>query len=93
MEQKTMLAARLYSPISTKIQDFTLEELNEKIKIEEIPIPKPRNGEVLVKVEKCAINPMDLSTLKGTYGVKSGEASNQPSQLGHEGCGTVVASG
>lgn len=92
-KDKTMLAARLYSPITTKISDFNLGELNEKIKIERVPIPRPRNGEVLIKVEKCAINPMDLSTLKGTYGTKPTQASNEPSQLGHEGCGTVISSG
>jgi NADPH2:quinone reductase len=87
-----MLACRLHAPISTKMTDFTLEELQEKVKVDSIAVPTPDSGQVLIRVEKCAINPADLSTLKGTYGLKEGTQSG-PSQLGMEGCGTVVSSG
>lgn len=57
--------------------------------VEEIPIPVPRNGEVLVKIESSPINPSDVVFLKGLYGTKK----EFPVVPGFEGSGTVTLSG
>lgn len=49
----------------------------------------PEAGEVLVKLLAAPINPADLNTIEGTYGVKPA----LPAVPGIEGCGVVVASG
>lgn len=52
-------------------------------------LPKPKSGEVLIKVEAAVINPSDLYMLKGNY---NGEFS-YPLVPGGEGSGTVIESG
>ena len=53
------------------------------------PVPKPKWGEVLVRVERAQINPSDTSMCQGRYGVKL----DVPFIPGFEGAGVVVASG
>lgn len=50
--------------------------------------PKPKKGEILIKVERGTINPTDINALKGKY-----EGFNYPMVAGFEGSGTVVESG
>jgi NADPH:quinone reductase-like Zn-dependent oxidoreductase len=57
--------------------------------LEERPTPQPSRGEVLVRMAASPINPSDLASLQGLYGVKKA----LPMVPGIEGCGTVVASG
>lgn len=59
------------------------------LEIESIQAPAPHEGEVLVEISAAPINPADLNTIEGTYGVKL----QLPGVSGIEGCGTVVASG
>ncbi len=61
----------------------------ESISIENIPVPRPGPGEVLVKVAASPINPSDLAFLAGLYGFKK----PLPATPGFEGSGTVVATG
>jgi len=49
----------------------------------------PAVGEVLVRLLAAPINPADLNTIEGTYGVKPA----LPAVPGVEGCGVVEASG
>ena len=56
-----------------------------------VPTPKPRSGQVLVKVEVAPINPSDLSTMKGSY--NSAQREQLPCGLGYEASGVVVAAG
>lgn len=49
----------------------------------------PVAGEVLVRILAAPINPADLNTIEGTYGVKPA----LPAVPGIEGCGEVVESG
>lgn len=49
----------------------------------------PDAGEVLVRISAAPINPADLNTIEGTYGVKP----ELPAVPGVEGCGVVEASG
>jgi NADPH:quinone reductase len=78
----------------TKIRRVVLTAPHEditkaKIEIEEVDMPKPRMGEVLIKVTAAPVNPSDY-----------GEWSNvivgkefKPTAVGKEGSGIVVASG
>jgi NADPH:quinone reductase-like Zn-dependent oxidoreductase len=50
---------------------------------------QPASGEVLVRILAAPINPADLNTIEGTYGVKPA----LPAVPGIEGCGVVMASG
>ncbi len=57
--------------------------------VEERPTPRPGKGEALVRMAASPINPSDLASLQGLYGVKKA----LPMVPGIEGCGTVVATG
>lgn len=61
-----------------------------QISVKELPLPKPADGEVLIKVMAAPINPSDIYFIKsGAYsGVKT-----TPCVAGFEGSGVVVASG
>ncbi len=61
----------------------------EKLKIEELPTPEPRSGELLVKVAACGLCHTDLSYID--YGVPT--FKKPPLILGHEISGTVAALG
>jgi NADPH2:quinone reductase len=57
--------------------------------VEERPTPQPGRGEVLVRMAASPINPSDLASLQGLYGVPKA----LPLVPGIEGCGTVVKAG
>lgn len=61
----------------------------EKLEIVEIPMPKPKKGEVLIKLAYSPINPSDLAFLTGNYGIKK----PMPVVPGLEGSGVVVENG
>jgi NADPH2:quinone reductase len=58
-----------------------------KIEIEEVPVPKPGSGEVLIKVAAAAINPSDYGSW---FRCKPEQC---PFAMGSEGSGVVVATG
>jgi len=64
-----------------------LEQAPGGMRIEEIPIPEPLDGEVLVKVTACGVCHTDLHVIKAEV------AFPMPAVLGHEISGTVVALG
>ena len=71
----TMRAERFYADTKTVV-------------VEDVPVPKPGRGEVLVKVAFCGICHSDLSLINGTF----------PAQLpvviqGHEASGTIAELG
>jgi S-(hydroxymethyl)glutathione dehydrogenase/alcohol dehydrogenase len=57
------------------------------MRIEEIPVPEPLAGEVLVKVHACGVCHTDLHVVKAEV------AFPMPAVLGHEISGTIVALG
>lgn len=68
------------------------EDVNDAIaglKVVERPVPTPRRGQVLVRIEATPCNPSDLLLLQGKYGV----LKTLPCVPGWEGAGTVVDSG
>lgn len=75
-----------------KMRRVVLVEASEKLRdarleVQEIDTPKPRSGQVLVKVDAAPINPSD----DGVWKVKPKQG--YPVSLGNEASGTVVASG
>lgn len=70
----TMTALRLHGP--------------GDLRLDEVPVPEPGPGEVLVKVHRCGICGTDLHIAKGNF-----PAPNLPLTLGHEFSGTVVGLG
>jgi NADPH:quinone reductase-like Zn-dependent oxidoreductase len=61
---------------------------SEVLKVAPISSHAPEIGEVRVRMLAAPINPADLNTIEGTYGVKL----NLPAVPGIEGCGVVEAS-
>lgn len=74
------------------IKDYReAKDLASHFEVVEVPVPELKRGEVLVRMERAAINPSDLSSLQGTY--NSAQRAPLPAQCGFEGSGTVVATG
>jgi succinate semialdehyde reductase (NADPH) len=57
------------------------------LRIEQIPVPEPRDGEILVRVDACGVCHTDLHIMKGEV------AFPLPAVLGHEISGTVARLG
>lgn len=72
---ETMLAERFHSA-------------DRSITVDEIPIPHPGPGEVLIKVAYCGICHSDLSLLSGAFTTSLPEVTQ-----GHEASGTIVELG
>ncbi len=60
----------------------------ENLKVFDLPIPQPGEGEVLVKLEASGLNFIDIYFRTGLY-----KAPENPVRLGSEGAGTVEAVG
>lgn len=73
--------------VNGSMRAVILEEPHADLKIEEIPIPEPRRGEVLVKVTACGACHTDLHVIKDETPFPT------PAVLGHEITGTVEALG
>lgn len=71
---ETMMAIRLHAP--------------GDLRTDQIPVPKPGPGEVLVQVHRCGVCGTDLHIAKGNF-----PAPNLPLTLGHEFSGTVAVVG
>src|SRR5437867_11566993 len=66
---------------------IVLPEPGAPLRLEDIPRPSPRAGEVLVQVAACGVCHTDLHVIKGEV------AFPTPAVLGHEISGTVAALG
>jgi len=61
-----------------------------KVRVEQVPLPSPGPGEVLVKMVAAAVNPSDEGDLSEAA---KGKGGSLPRVFGREGSGVVVASG
>lgn len=61
-----------------------LEKVGDWLRVEDIREPRPRQGEVLLKVAACGVCQTDLHVIKGEV------AFPTPAVLGHEVSGTIV---
>ncbi len=63
----------------------------EVLTLEQVPIPEPKEGEVLLAIRAASINPVDYKTRAGKYpGVT---AADLPRTLGRDGSGVVAKLG
>jgi NADPH:quinone reductase-like Zn-dependent oxidoreductase len=63
----------------------------EKLKVEEVPVPQPKDTEVLVRVIASGVNPADPLILSGKFADKFG--TKLPLTLGYDMAGIVVKAG
>lgn len=61
-----------------------------RLMIEEVAVPVPKSGEVLIKVAAAPVNPSDYGKMKKILGP---DEEWKPAPMGNEGSGVVVASG
>lgn len=62
------------------------EKFGGELQVKMVPIPKPKPGQVLIRMESAQMNPSDLSYIAGKYGIKL----DPPFKIGLEGSGVVV---
>jgi NADPH2:quinone reductase len=65
----------------------------DALTIDELPIPSPGTGEVLVKLELAGVNYIDVYMRNGSYSRSQTYRTPLPMTLGMEGGGTVAALG
>lgn len=65
----------------------------EVLKLEEVAVPEPGEGEVLVALDAAGVNFIDVYTRRGDYANSGTYANKPPFTLGREGGGTVAKIG
>jgi propanol-preferring alcohol dehydrogenase len=73
----------------TTMKAAVVPELGAKLEIEELAVPEPGPGQVLVKIEACGLCHTDIHAAHGDWPVKP----SPPFIPGHEGVGVVTATG
>ncbi len=76
--------------IPATMQAVQQDEPGGTLTLREVPVPRPRAGQVLVRMAASPVNPSDLSTLIGTSSYRK---HRYPFIPGIEGSGTVVEAG
>jgi len=66
-----------------------VRELGQPLEIQEVPVPDPKENQILVRIAATGICHTDLHAVKGDWPVRP----NPPFIPGHEGVGTVAAVG
>ena len=66
-----------------------VDSFGEALRIEQVPVPKPGEGEVIIRVAACGVCHTDLYAANGDWPVKP----KLPFIPGHEGVGVVEAIG
>ncbi len=64
----------------------------ENLEVAEVPMPAPKKGEVLIKVNAISINPVDIKTRKG-MALYNSLKDNEPVILGWDISGEVIEAG
>ena len=75
--------------LPAKMNVLMLSKFMSNPELQEVDVPVPSKGEVLVKIDSSPVNPSDLSFLKGNYSTKK----KLPIIPGFEASGVVVATG
>ena len=75
--------------MSQTMKAAVVHEFGKPLRIEEVAVPQPRAGQVLVKIAATGVCHTDLHAAEGDWPVKP----TPPFIPGHEGVGTVVATG
>lgn len=88
--QQTMFAlVQRESGFAAKPDGPELTELDRYVEATTMEVPKPRRGQVLIKMRMASVNPSDVMFIKGMYGQP--RIAGKPA--GFEGVGEVVGSG
>lgn len=72
-----------------KMKAAVVHEFGKPLKIEDVPVPRPGVGQILVRVAASGVCHTDLHAAKGDWPVKP----SLPFSPGHEGVGYVAATG
>ncbi|MBU5617910.1 alcohol dehydrogenase AdhP [Psychrobacter sp. TAE2020] len=75
--------------MSNKMKAAVLHEFGQALEIEEVDIPTPGAGEILVKMQASGVCHTDLHAIEGDWPVKP----SPPFIPGHEGVGLITAVG
>ncbi len=75
--------------IPSRMKALVLPKFDTKLQVQDMQVPTPGKGEVLIEMDSSPINPSDLSFIKGNYSTKK----VLPVVAGFEGSGRVVATG
>lgn len=75
--------------IPTTMKAAVLHGYGQPLQIEQVPVPTVGPGQILVQVAACGVCHTDLHAIDGDWPVKA----TLPLIPGHEGVGTVVATG
>lgn len=75
--------------MSNKMKAAVLHEFNQPLQIEEVDIPTPGPGQIVVKMQASGVCHTDLHAVEGDWPVKP----SPPFIPGHEGVGLVTAVG
>jgi len=75
--------------MNTTMKAAVVREFGKPLSIEEVAVPRPGAGQILVKIEACGVCHTDLHAAEGDWPVKP----EPPFIPGHEGVGYVVATG
>ncbi|MBF0659286.1 alcohol dehydrogenase AdhP [Psychrobacter sp. NG25] len=75
--------------MSNKMKAAVLHEFNQPLQIEEVDIPTPGAGEIVVKMQASGVCHTDLHAIEGDWPVKP----SPPFIPGHEGVGLITAVG
>src|SRR5208282_1185584 len=75
--------------MSKMMQAAVVESLGKPLVLQEVPVPEPGRGEILVRIEATGVCHTDLHAVKGDWPVKP----KPPVIPGHEGVGHVAALG
>ena len=67
----------------------TVHKFGQPLRVEEMAVPEPGEGQVLLKIEASGVCHTDLHAAEGDWPIKP----TLPFVPGHEGAGTVVAVG
>ncbi|UUY08372.1 zinc-binding dehydrogenase [Pseudomonas sp. J452] len=84
---KVVQLKEFFDPSARFPRDQT--DLMKNLVVTEMPVPRPKAGEVLIKIEAAPIQPADFWYMQGRYG----KVDRPPMVPGIEGAGTVVAAG
>jgi hypothetical protein len=55
-------------PIPSTMRALVAPSAGAPLELRELPVPRPRHGEVLVRMAAAPLNPSDLLMLRGEYG-------------------------
>jgi len=88
-KKSSSIPAKMRRLVVVKASGLELKDF--KVTVDEVAMPKPGKGEVLVRMVATAVNPSDQAYLR--LAAEDKPELKEPTVFGREGCGVVVATG